>query len=207
MADTLPGTASGPGPVRLGALARVIACIGEREEGGKNWGPFVQKIAAPFVSPERLATFAPGQKRAGLLLWCALTVCWAMLMELLDRGLKEHAAQWKRIASSECSVLWEHLEDLGWAWRRGAPLPAALSPQGVDVDGLPGPGDLVFYGHVKDDGTLHFTHVDFYEAKVSGADWDTVGGNTGWPIADKVDRCHRHAADLEKVLGYGRVPW
>ncbi len=213
MADptrTFTAPASGPGPVREGALARLIACIGEREEGGKNWGPFVQKVAAPFISPERLATFAPGQKRAGKLLWCALAVCWAILMELLDRGQKERAAQWRRIASSECSVLFENMEDLGWAWRRGAPLPAALSPQGVDVPGLPGPGDLVFYGSVKPDGTLHITHVDFFETNVSadGDDWDSVGGNTGWPVSDKVDRCHHHGPeDLVKVLAYARLPW
>ena len=49
----------GPGPVRLGAMARVIARIGEREAGGKNWGPVVWSVASPFISSPTSQPAAP----------------------------------------------------------------------------------------------------------------------------------------------------
>ena len=102
--------------------------------------------------------------------------------------------------------MWANLIRAGWAWKREAPLPLAHNPQGIQTPGLPVPGDLVFYGKVLEDGTLKITHVDFYEAPQGGVDFDSVGGNTGHPVANCVDRVeHRGAEDLARVLGYARI--
>lgn len=206
--DLPPGPPAAPAPVRLGALRRLLNELGPKEKDGRNWGEFIRRMGAYFLSRSRLQSFAPGQVNEGKLLWCALTVCGFIYEELLGRGQTELASHWKRIASTECSKLWRNLDSLGWAWRRGAPLPAALSPQGVDVPGLPAAGDLVFYGQVKADGSLDFAHVDFYKAPLAGDDFESAGGNTGHPVADRVDVVkHRGPEKLGRVIGYARVPW
>ncbi len=215
MPDTLPGLGppgppAGPVPARVGALRRLLAERGAKETEGRNWGPFIRRMGGYFLSTGRLATYAPGGERAGKLLWCAITVCGMLYEELLGRGQLELASQWRRISSASCETLYGRLDSLGWVWRRGAPLPAALSPQGVDVPGLPGAGDFVFYGTVREDGTLDIVHVDFYERPVGepGGDFDSVGGNTGHPVADLVDVVkHRGPEKLARVLAYGRCPW
>lgn len=195
-------------PIGVSAMWRLYPEFGPKETEGTNWGPFIRKVAAPFISPGRLATFAPGQKRAGLLLWCALTVCWAIYEELFSRALLECASQWKRIASAECSKLYSNLEAVGWTWKRGEPLPPAHNPQGLKTSGLPVPGDLVFYGKVLADGTWKIVHVDFYEAPQGAGDFDSVGGNTGHPVANRVDRVlHRGPEALARVLAYARLLW
>ena len=195
--------AEGPGPVRLGALDRLAALVGEREYGGKNWGPIVQRVAGPFLSPPRLASYAPGGARAGGLQWCALAVCWAILDELEARPQRELAGQWKRIASASCGTLWGNLDSLGWAWRRGAALPAALCPVDAGAPGIPGPGDLVFYGDFRDNRP-NLRHVDFYAEVREGGRWSSIGGNSG-PKADAVARVDR--VNSSEVYGYARVPW
>lgn len=201
MSEPTPATSTirgpGPGPVREGALARMLAMVGEREQGGKNWGPVVQKVAGPFLSPNRLETYAPGGSRAGKLQWCALTASYVYLAELEARGQQELASQWKRIASASCSTLYGNLDLLGWAWKKGNPLPSGILPLGGPSCGLPAPGDLVFYG---DD----FHHVDLFKLETP-AGFDSVGGNSG-PACDEVALCERLD---EKVppLRYARIPW
>lgn len=203
-ADTLQGM---PGPVRLGALRRLAGYIGPQELWGRNWGPLIVKWGGYFISKTRLMSFAPGQVNEGKLQWCALAVCGVVQEEFEARGHLEIAAQWKRIASAECSRLWANMDSLGWCWRAGAPLPQALSPQATQAPGLPGPGDFVFYGE-EEGGKLHFAHVDLFEqSTVNG--FDSIGGNTGDPpVYDRVGRVrHRTLAKLSRVIGYGRVPW
>ena len=211
---TLPGMGpAGPParvPVRVAAMRRLYPLFGMQETEGVNWGPLIRKWGAYFIPEKRLATFAPGGKRAGLLAWCGITACAVVYEELLDRGHAELAAQWKRISSAQVSVIWNNLTALGYTWRRGEPLPQALSPQAVDVPGLPAPGDFVFYGHVLEDGSLSFTHIDFYEAPgPEGDEFDSVGGNTGTPPnINRIDRVHRRGPDAaEHVLGYARFLW
>lgn len=198
---------AGPGPVRVAALERLLAELGRKEVEGKNWGPFIRRVAAPFLTAARLASYAPGGTRAGRLAWCAFTVCAMILEELQARLATELVARWKRLASGSCEDLFENLHAEGWAWRRGAPLPAALSPQGVEVPGLPAAGDLVFYGVVKPDGDLDLHHVDFYKAPAGGEDFDSAGGNTGDHV-DAVDVIeHRGPEKVARAVAYARVPW
>lgn len=197
--QTIQGPA-GPGPVRIGALARLTAEIGQHDEG-RNWGPFVQRIAAPFLSVDRLASYAPGGERAGKLLWCALAVSWAFYDELRGRGHDQLAQQWRNIASASCDTLRERLDAHGWVWAPGDPLPAALCPQDADAEGLPGTGDIVFYGDRRDD----IKHVDLFEGGVVGG-FSSVGGNSG-PKADRVARVEHAGAKLKRVQLYARVPW
>lgn len=183
-------------PVRVAAMKRLLQELGMKETDGPNWGPFIRRMGGYFLSAERLATYAPGQKRAGKLYWCALTVCGMVYEELIARGHKELASQWRRIASAECSTLWANLSALGWAW---------LRPDALDE---PAPGDFTFYGGRKSDGSPDFVHVDFYRAPLDGENFESVGGNTGFPVANLVDTVpHRGPEKLARVLGYARLPW
>lgn len=159
----------------------------DQEETEENWGGPVLIVAPPFIRPERLATFAPGGKNAGKLLWCALfaSYCWW-------RAWPEFKPKY---ADSEVSDLWQKLGADGRTWvKSGAgdvttiegnagnavrersyhqseaqvygyarPLPEG----GVVRPGAPGPADLIFFVNldrrgrqkIKPDGKPDFRHV------------------------------------------------
>lgn len=106
-----PTDPGAPNAYQARALEEGRALLGMRETEGENWGPVVRLVAAPFVSAERLATFAPGQKRQGLLLWCALTAsyCWWKAWP-----------GFKPLADSEVSGLWEKHSAQGLTWVKGS---------------------------------------------------------------------------------------
>lgn len=182
-------------PTNPGAMtayqARVLqegeALLGQRESEGENWGPVVRLVAAPFVSAARLATFAPGKQRKGLLLWCALfaSYCWWKAWP-----------GFKPFADSEVSDLWAKHTAQGWTWvkadvvgdvetregnsrdqvrdRRYHMSEAQIwgfsrpLPEGGTVQpGTPGPADFIFFVELdrqgrpkmKPDGTPCFVHV------------------------------------------------
>lgn len=185
----------GPGPVRLGALEIASSKIGERETG-RNAGPIVDWSLEGLTSHPAAGD---DKRRPGWAQWCAFFVSQCVRRELDRRGDDALLREWVReLASGSCDSLWRHLEARGWVWLRGAPLPQALSPQGVDAPGLPGAGDFVFFGVPGD-----LAHVGYVE-RLDGAAGrlHTVEGNAGDRVA-ALD----HPADHPRIVGYARVPW
>ena len=54
----IPTNPGAPTAYQTRVLQEGEALLGQRESEGENWGPVVRLVAAPFVSPARLATFA-----------------------------------------------------------------------------------------------------------------------------------------------------
>lgn len=187
---------AGPGPVRLGALDVARGKIGEAETA-ENEGPVVDWAMQGIT--RRRADEPSARGRRGWALWCAYFASQCFRRELIARGDEALLKDWMRLASGSCDSLRGHLDARGWVWTRGAPLPAALSPQAVPVPGLPGPGDLVFFGEDPED-LAHVGLVERYD-HVAGR-LHTIEGNAGDRVA-AID----HPADHPRILLFGRVPW
>lgn len=185
----------GPGPVRLGALDIAKSKLGERETG-KNVGKIVD-WAMQGITRRRADEPSP-RGRMGWALWCAFFASQCFRRELLARGDEALLRDWSRLASGSCDSLRRNLDARGWVWARGAPLPAALSPQAVPVPGLPGPGDLVFFGEDPED----LAHVGLVERLDGAGRLHTIEGNAGDRVA-ALD----HPADHPRILLFARVPW
>ncbi len=164
-------------------LAEARALLGQREQAGANWGPIVELVASPFISAERLATFAPGQKNAGKLMWCALfaSYCWWKGWP----GFKPYA-------DSECSDLWEKASAKGWTWIRSADSTA------------PPPGALIFFVNLLPGGAPKMKrgkpdlrHVGIVERVDEGGDVQTLEGNS----SDQVRQRRYHLSD-PSIWGY-----
>lgn len=159
--------------------------IGEHEMDGNNWGPIVQKVATPFLSATRLATFAPGQRNAGKLAWCSLFVSYCVLEGLKADGRPpEQLAEWRRVASSEVSVLHERM--------RAAGLIAPFVP------GEPPPEDTIVVFFRK------LAHVEIYDGSTNIL-VVSIGGNSG-PKANQVYE-NKHPNTDARIDCWGRLPW
>lgn len=126
--DWPPSIAEAPTQPEMSAVVAVVLAaarerLGQRETG-RNQGPIVQEVCAPFLSAERFeAAYAAGE-----LEWCAAFACfcWRQGWPKMPRAL----------ISLEVQVLWARLALKGWT-RRWAPVdPMAAAP--------PKPGDIFF---------------------------------------------------------------
>lgn len=195
----VPTTPGMPSPLETRVLEEGRALLGQSETEGDNWGPVVRTVASPFLSPERLATFAPGMKRAGKLQWCALFACycwWKATMPPQPPGrppLPPSASWFHRFADSEVSDLWQRLGDEGWVWEKG----------GKD----PQPADLLFFVKVdprtgaalrKPDDSPAFRHVGLVQ-RVEGGDLVSLEGNAGSAVRER----RYHLSEVQ-IFGFGR---
>ena len=170
------------------ALLIARSQLGEREHGGKNQGPIVQKVARPFLSAQRFAETYP----KGALQWCAFFVCWCVLQALkAANATPEQISVWMHIASGSCGALHDRLTKLGLVTRH---LPGEPVPEGTF---------FVFFGEDKD-GAPHLTHVGAYD-HTAGALLKTVEGNAGRG-ADQVCEA-QHMIDDPRVHSTARLPF
>lgn len=175
------------GPPTLLQRIRSIARgeLGQHEEDGENWGPAIQKYGAAILSPERLASFAPGQKRAGKLQWCNLLAAWCTLEGLKADGRPpEQLREWRRLMSAEVPVTHERMLAAGYI----APF----------VPGEPPPPDTVFAFFRK---LSHIAIVD----ETMGALVITIDGNSGPRCVEVYE--NKHALTDSRIDCWGRMPW
>ncbi len=159
--------------------------LGQHEEDGENWGPAIRKYAAPFVSAPRLATFAPGQKRQGLLQWCSLFGCWCVFRGLeIEHRPPELLREWRRMASAEVPKLHERMDAAG-----------LIAPF---VPGEPPPEGTIFVFFRK------LAHVAIFDA-VMGALIVTIDGNSGPRCVEVYE--NKHQLTDARIDCYGRMPW
>ena len=174
------------------ALREARARLGQAEVGGKNRGPIVEEVADPFLSDERL----DDGLRTGILNWCAFFCSFCYLAACES---DEQRRAWRRLASGQCSRLWERLEAAGWTWVQREPAPAGEQHEGAGPTGqwtpttrLPRPGAVLFLAHpssVSDSNPHGLVHVELVDRLDGDVLW-SVGGNTG-PKSDSVAENHR----------------
>lgn len=174
------------------ALGIARSKIGRYETEGVNWGPFIREVASPFISAERLATYAPGGIRAGRLAWCAFFVCWCILQALKAAGARaDHVAIWMRLASGSCTTLYERLDKLGLVTRH---VPGEPIPEGTC---------FLFFGDDTDDGP-EMQHISLYDRTAGALAYD-ISGNSGRAVDGVDDNAHLIASD--KIHSTARLPF
>lgn len=182
-ADTLPLHGKPSLLQTIRGIAR--AELGQHEEEGENWGPAVRKYAGPFLSAERLASFAPGQKRQGLMQWCGMFASWCVREGLhADGRPPEQLAEWRRMASAEVPKLHERLAAAG------------LIEPFVPGEAPPEDTILVFFRKLA--------HVAIFD-QVLGQLIVTIDGNSGPKCVEVYE--NKHMLTDARVDCYGRLNW
>ena len=182
-ADTLPLHGKPSLLQTIRGIAR--AELGQREDEGENWGRCVRKYGSPFISAPRLATFAPGQKRQGLMQWCGIFAFWCALEGLkADRRPPEQLAELRRLASAEVPKAHERMAAAGLI----APFVPGEAP----------PEDAIFVFFRK------LAHIAIFD-QVLGQLIVTIDGNSGPKCVEVYE--NKHLVTDARIDGYGRLPW
>jgi len=173
-----------PGGKALAHARKVLARpLEERQErGGRNQGPIVRECVEWLFRAHGDMALYERLYRGGNLPWCACFAGWCYAESGTD------VARWW---SASCDSLWVRLlgqETRGRVQVRRWP----VDPQSVE------PGDLTFWG---DPGDLN--HVDLWE-RCDGTTLWTIGGNTGHPVANRVDRTARLLVAADRLFGVAR---
>lgn len=159
--------------------------LGQCEDEGENWGRPVRKYGSPFLSAQRLATFAPGQKRQGLLQWCSIFAFWCAYEGLKADGRPpEQLAELRRLCSAEVPKAHERMRSAG-----------LIAPF---VPGEPPPEDAIFVFFRK---LAHIAILD----QVMGQLVVTIDGNSGPRCVEVYE--NKHMLTSAKIDAWGRLPW